>query len=69
MRNKIKQIIKNNGLKISDVIKKTGLAKSYFYNVMNGESVPSLVNARKISDAIGVSINEIFPNENMDKEV
>lgn len=62
MENKIRQAIKNQGLTISSVIENTGLSKSYFYDVMNGISIPSLVNARKIEEAIGVPLDELFPN-------
>lgn len=69
MNNRIRQIIEKKGLKISHVISESGLAKSYFYDVMNGKSIPSLANARKIAEVIGVPLDELFPNENSIKEV
>ncbi|APC41559.1 helix-turn-helix transcriptional regulator [Clostridium estertheticum] len=63
MNNKIREFIKDKGLKASDVIKETGLSKSYFYDVMNCNSIPSLTNARKISSTIGVTLDELFPNK------
>jgi len=60
MNNNIKQTIDDKKLKIIDVLEKTGLSKSYLYDVMNGKCVPSLVIARKIADALGVDIKEIF---------
>mgnify|MGYP000984403905 CR=1 FL=1 len=63
MQNNIRQAIEERGMKISFVIDKTGLAKSYFYDVMNGKSVPSLSNARKIADVLGVRLSELFPED------
>ena len=65
MGNKIRQVIEGKGIKISHVILETGLAKSYFYDVMNGTSIPSLRNARLISKAIAVSLDELFPDETL----
>jgi transcriptional regulator with XRE-family HTH domain len=61
MENNIRQAIKNKNLKISEVIEQTGLSKSYFYDVLNGKSVPTLTNAIKISKVIGVPLEELFP--------
>lgn len=68
MSNKIRQVIDEKGLKISHVILKTGLAKSSFYEIMDGKSVPNLKNARIISKVIGVPLEELFPDESLDKE-
>lgn len=63
MKNNIRNVIENEGFKISYVIEKTGLAKSSFYDIMNGNSIPSLLNARKISEALKVPLDELFPKE------
>jgi len=63
MNNNIKQTIDDKNLKIIDVLEKTGLSKSYLYDVMNGTSVPSLVIARKIADALEVEVEDIFKKE------
>ncbi|MBY6881928.1 XRE family transcriptional regulator [Clostridium botulinum] len=68
MSNKIKQVIQEKGLKISYIITTTGLAKSSFYEIMNGNSIPGLKNARAISRAVGVSLDELFPDEKIDNE-
>jgi putative transcriptional regulator len=60
MQNNIRQIIDNKNLKIIDILEQTKLSKSYLYDVMNGLSVPSLVIARKIADALGVTVEEVF---------
>ena len=63
MQNNIRKIIEKNGLKITFVIEKTGISKSHFYEIMNGQAIPSLKNAIKISEVLKVSLKEIFPNE------
>lgn len=67
MENEIRAIIKKRGYKVVSIIEKTGLAKSSFYEIMNGNSIPSLENARKISEALRVPLDELFP-ENFNKE-
>lgn len=62
MNNKIREIISSKGLKIVYVIEKTGLSKSYFYDIMNGKSIPSLINAAKIAEVLEVPLTELFPN-------
>ncbi|MGL5153127.1 MAG: XRE family transcriptional regulator [Clostridium sp.] len=68
MRNNIKNIIECNGLKIVYVIEKSSLSKSAFYDIMNGKSIPSLVNARRISEVLGHALEEVFPNETFTNE-
>ncbi len=54
--------MEGNNKKISDLIRETGLSKSYIYSVLANNSVPSLVNARKIAYALNVDIEDIFPS-------
>ncbi len=68
MNNKIHEIILKNGLKISYVIEKTGLAKSSFYEIMKGNAVPSLANARRICEVLNKPLDEVFPNDNFGKD-
>ncbi|NFI52717.1 helix-turn-helix transcriptional regulator [Clostridium botulinum] len=63
MENKIHTIIKEKGLKISYVLDKVGLAKSSFYDIMNGKSIPSLANARRICEVLERNLNDVFPEE------
>ena len=69
MKNKIRELINSKGIKASSVIRETGLSKSYFYDVMNCNSIPSLAIARKISEVMGVTVDDLFPNEKLDEEV
>ncbi|OOM69513.1 helix-turn-helix transcriptional regulator [Clostridium sp. BL-8] len=63
MNNNIKQIIRSSGFKTNFIINKVGLSPSSFYEIMNGKTIPSLKNARKIAFALGVSLIEVFPEE------
>lgn len=68
MQNNIRKIINDKGLKISDVIIKCELSRSSFYEIMNGNSTPKLVNARKIANVLGVLLDELFPNDNFKED-
>ena len=63
MSNKIKEIIKENGLKATFIIDKTGLSSAGFYAIVNCESVPNLQTARKIAKALNKHLDEVFPDE------
>lgn len=65
MQNNIKKIIKTKKLKITDLINQIELSKSYFYDVMNGNSVPTLTVARKIAEVIGEPLDKVFPNDEL----
>lgn len=62
MENNIRKIIKEKQLKIVDIINKSGLSKSYFYDVMNGNSVPTLTMARLIAKVIEAPLENVFPD-------
>lgn len=65
MSNKIKDILKENGIKASFVIERTGLSTAGFYAIVNGDSVPRLTSARKICKVLNKSIDEVFPNDSL----
>lgn len=65
MNNLVKELIKKNDLKVKKVIADSGLSRSSFYSIVKGENIPSLTNARKISSALGASVDEVFPEENI----
>lgn len=49
MNNKIRKIIDSRHLKISQFVNNLNVVKSYFYDVMNDKTVPSLTMAKKFS--------------------
>ena len=65
MKNNIREIVESKNIKISQLIKDTGRSKSYLYDLMSGTSVPSLINARKISEVLNVGMEDIFPKNNI----
>ncbi len=69
MQNNIRKIVQNKNLKITDLINETKLSKSYFYDVMNGNSVPTLSVARKIAEVIKEPLDEVFPNDDLKRVI
>ncbi len=67
MNNKIKETIQKKGMKTTYVIEKVGLSTSSFYEIMNGNAVPSLMNARKIADVLEVPLDKLFPEDDFKK--
>lgn len=65
VNNRIREICKAKKITISKVIEDTGFAKSYVHSVANGESIPTIKNARKISKVLGSTLEEVFPEENL----
>ena len=62
MQNNIKKIISKNRVTITEVIEKSGISRSAFYDIMNGKAIPSLLNARKISEVLGCKLEDVFPS-------
>lgn len=60
MQNNIRDIAQEKNIKISQIIKETGLSKSYVYDVINKKSSPSIEVAMKIASALKASIQEVF---------
>ncbi|HHT63797.1 MAG TPA: helix-turn-helix transcriptional regulator [Clostridia bacterium] len=65
--NNIKILAGKKGVKISEIIRLTGLSKSYVYDVINGKSIPTISVAQKISKALGVPMTEVFPDDSGDE--
>jgi putative transcriptional regulator len=65
--NNIKTLAGKKGVKISEIIRLTGLSKSYVYDVINGKSVPTISVAQKIAKALGVTMTEVFPDDSGDE--
>lgn len=60
MPNNIRKIIEKKGLKIIFVIEKTGISKSHFYDIMNGDANPSITNTIKIAEVLDVKVEDLF---------
>lgn len=68
MSNNIKTLLALKNSRVSELIKSTGLAKSFVYDVINGNSVPTVKTARLIADFFEVTIDEIFPRQDLKEE-
>ena len=66
--NRIKEIATQKGISIPSLIKSTKLSKSYVYDIVNGKSSPTIPVAQKIAEALGVSLDEVFPMVPYEKE-
>ena len=49
-------------IKEKDIAEKTGFAQGYINLVKNGFIAPSVVNAKKICDALGETLDSVFGN-------
>lgn len=59
--NNIKDLIKNNGLKVKDVANTFGFASPYpVYKWQNGESLPALENLVMLAKLLNVTIDELI---------
>jgi putative transcriptional regulator len=61
--NNIKKIARDKNLSVSGIIEKTGLSKSFVYDVINEKSFPSIPTAQKIVQALDSTLDEVFPKE------
>ena len=61
---KIKQLRKEKKLSISELAERAGVAKSYLSSIeRNLQSNPSIQFIEKISEVLGVTVNELLNNE------
>lgn len=58
------QLLKNKGVKVTDVCKATGIANSTMTGWKQGKSVPQTETLKKIADYFGVSVSVFFPKFN-----
>ncbi|KIN81218.1 MULTISPECIES: helix-turn-helix domain-containing protein [Clostridium] len=64
MKNKISLYVDKlvkEGTTITEIIKKSNIGRTSFYDIMNGKQVPKLDTANKIATALNVDIKELFP--------
>ncbi|KJR48426.1 MULTISPECIES: helix-turn-helix transcriptional regulator [Desulfosporosinus] len=61
--NKIREIADVKNMKISEIVRKTKLSKSFVYEIINENSYPTIPTGQKIARALGVTLNDVFPAE------
>jgi len=59
--NKIREIATDKSIKISEIIKMTGLSKSFVYDVISENSCPTIKVGQKIAKALNVTLDDVFP--------
>lgn len=59
----IRKIIDERGLKQYSVAKKAGYTKQQFNNLLNGRKIVTDIDICKITDALGVTANDLFSSE------
>lgn len=60
MKNKIKELRKQKGLRQEDFAKEVGVTRQTIIAIENNKYDPTLELAMKISEFFGVTVNEIF---------
>lgn len=60
---RIKEIIKEKNLKVSDIAESMGIAQPSLSNLINGKTKPSLDMLERIAEALNISIKELFAND------
>ena len=58
--NRIREVATRKKIKIGQLIKETGIAKSSIYKVINGEYEPTVSNAMKIAKVLDTTVEELF---------
>lgn len=54
--------LKKQGITVSEIINKSGIGSTSFYDIMNNKQIPKLNTAYKIVNALGTTIYEVFPD-------
>ncbi|KPV42036.1 helix-turn-helix transcriptional regulator [Alicyclobacillus ferrooxydans] len=63
MESKLKDILKSRGIKQKWLEEQTGISHAAMSSLCNHKSEPTLKSARAISKALGVPIEEIWPDD------
>ena len=64
MKNNLNLIIKEKGIKKKYLAKKLGITSQTMSNWLSGYSMPNLLMAKRLSEMLGVSIEDIFFDAN-----
>lgn len=61
--NPIRRARKMRGISVADACQASGIALAQWYQYERGGSIPSLLTAKKIADALGCAIEALIPND------
>lgn len=53
---KLAKKIEDDGWNVSELARKSGVARPYIYRILSGQHVPSLEVAYKLADAVGLQV-------------
>lgn len=62
-KNRLKEILNKNGSKQTWLAEKSGVSVSAINDIVNQRKAPTLDTARKIARALGMPMEEIWPEE------
>lgn len=62
-KNRLKEIIADRGIKQAWIAERAGMSNQGVSELVNEHRAPSLDTARKIARALGMSIDDIWPEE------
>ena len=60
---RLKEFRKARGFSLEELARRTGFSKSFLSQIENGKNSPSIASLKKITQALGVSIADIFAEE------
>ncbi len=64
---KLKSIRKDRGYSLEDLAKRTGFSKSFLSQIENGKNSPSIASLKRITQALEISIGEMFEADRGDQ--
>jgi RNA polymerase sigma factor (sigma-70 family) len=59
--NRLLSLWEDSGLKLSDFVAKLGISLNMWYHLVSLKKYPSEITARKLAEATGMGIDELFP--------
>ena len=62
---RIKEILKEKGIKVGDFAETLGMQQSNLSNIINSKANPSLDMLQKIADQLGVTIKDLFTGDSI----
>jgi transcriptional regulator with XRE-family HTH domain len=60
--NKINEIAKKKNISKKQIVRETGISRSFLYEVINGTGFPTIPIAWKIAKSLDSDISEVFPS-------
>lgn len=55
------ETLRSKGITTTEIIEKSGVGRTTFYDVMRGKQIPKIDTAIAISQALEVDIQDVFP--------